>query len=204
MPVAGWIWILIVVAVVLIVLALVAGLAARRRRSAALRQRFGPEYERTVQARDGRRPAEAELRNRQKQREQFTITPLPEPARRRYLEQWRELQTRFVDGPSSVIIEADNLVRQVMGAEGYPVDDFAAGIRLVSVDHPRVADDYRTAHDVYERTRTDEATTEDMRRALLGYRSLLDELLAKGREDTSRWRPGTGGESFFDHPPGER
>jgi hypothetical protein len=202
--VARWIWIVIVAAVVVVVVALIAGLAARRRRSAALRERFGPEYERTVQERDGRRSAEADLRNRQKQREQLTITPLPEPARLRYVQQWQELQTHFVDQPSSAVIEADDLVRQVMGAEGYPVDDFSAQAELVSVDHPRVVDNYRTAHDVYERTRANQASTEDMRRALLSYRSLFDELLAAGPEESSRWRPSTAGDSFFDHPPGER
>ena len=200
---ASWIWILIVVAVVLIVLALTLHAAARRRRSAALREQFGPEYERTVQDRDGRRPAEADLRNRRKQRAQFTVTPLPEPARLRYVEQWRQLQARFVDRPSSAVIEADGLVRQVMGAEGYPMDDFAKQAELVSVDHPHVVENYRVAHDLYDRTRRDQATTEDMRKALLSYRSLFDELLA-GPEESTRWRPGTAGESFFDHPPGER
>lgn len=175
---ATWMWIvLIAVVVVLIVLAL-AALAMRKRRSARLRERFGPEYERTISDRDNRRSAEADLRNRQKQREGLTITPLPEPARLRYTEQWRVVQEHFVDQPATAVIEADGLVRQVMGDEGYPVDDFSAQADVVSVDHPHVVDNYRRAHGIYERTQIQQATTEEMRTALLSYRSLFDELLA--------------------------
>lgn len=177
---AIWAWVLIVVAVV--VVAIILGLALSRRRSAALRQTFGSEYDRTIQARDNRRAAESDLRNRQKQRAQLTITPLPEPTRQRYAQQWRELQERFIDQPSSAVIEADALVKRVMGAEGYPMDDFDAQADLVSVDHPDVVENYRTAHDVCERTQTQQASTEDMRTALLSYRSLFDELLSPSDE----------------------
>jgi hypothetical protein len=93
------------------------------------------------------------------------------------VEQWQELQQRFVDQPSTAVIQADELVRQVMGAEGYPVDDFNAQADLVSVDHPHVVENYRVAHGIYERAQMQRATTEDMRTALISYRSLFDELL---------------------------
>ena len=120
---ATWVWVLIAVAVVvLIVVGLFIAVSAGR--TTRLRKQFGPEYERTMQDRDGRRAAESDLRNRQKQREQLNIHPLAEPARARYAEQWRELQERFIDQPASAVMEADVLVRQVMNDEGYPVDDF--------------------------------------------------------------------------------
>jgi hypothetical protein len=179
--VATWAWVLVAVAIV-VVIAVIVAVSMRNRRTAALRERFGPEYERTVQQREGRHAAEADLRNRQKQRARLDISPLPEPARLRYAEQWRELQERFIDQPSSAVIAADALVRQVMGDEGYPVDDFAAQSDLVSVDHPRVVENYRMAHSVCERTQTQQASTEDMRTALLSYRSLFDELLSAGAD----------------------
>jgi len=174
--VAIWAWVLIGVAVVVLVAAL--AVAMSKRRTTALRDRFGPEYDRTIQTRDGRRAAESDLRSRQKQREQLTISPLPEPTRLRYVGQWQELQERFIDQPTSAVMEADALLQQVMGAEGYPMADFDAQADLVSVDHPRVVDNYRTAHSVYERARAEGASTEEMRTALLSYRSLFDELLA--------------------------
>ena len=187
---AIWAWVLIVAAIV--VLVVVGVVLAANRRSTKLRQQFGPEYERTMEEREGRRAAERDLRSRQKQREQLNIHPLPEPARARYAEQWRELQERFIDQPSSAVLEADALVRQVMNEEGYPVDDFSQQAELVSVDHPRVVENYRIAHNVYERTQNQQASTEDMRTALLSYRSLFDELLHADPTDGRRPAPGNG------------
>lgn len=178
-----WAWIVIAVVVVLVIVALVAAAIARRRRTAGLREHFGPEYDRTLEQRDGRRQAEADLRNRQKEREHLNITPLSDAARTRYAEQWRELQERFVDQPASVVTGADELVRRVMDDEGYPVDDFNSQAELISVDHPELVQNYRTAHGVWERTQRQQATTEDMRTALLSYRSLFDELLGADAGD---------------------
>src|SRR5436309_4516071 len=108
-------------------------LMATNHRTTRLRRDFGPEYERTRQEREGRRAAESDLRNRQKQRSQLNIHGLPEPARARYAEQWHDLQERFIDQPSSAVMEADALVQQVMNEEGYPVDDFTQQADLVSV-----------------------------------------------------------------------
>ena len=183
---ATWVWIVIAVVIVIVLVSIV-GLALTRRRRVGLRETFGPEYGRTLDRRENRRSAETELRNRQKQRAQFTIHPLSEPARARYAGQWRDLQERFIDQPSSAVIEAEMLVQQVMGAEGYPVEDFATQSDVISVDHPRVVENYRRAHGVFERAQTQRATTEDMRTALLCYRSLFDELLAtEGDEGAHR------------------
>jgi transposase InsO family protein len=179
---ATWASILIVIAVVIVV-ALVALMAIRQRRTTTLRRRFGPEYERTVQERDGRRAGEADLLDRQKQRDRLEIKPLAEPARVRFAAEWREVQERFVDEPSSAVVTADGLVYRVMEARGYPVDDFEGQANLISVDHPALVDNYRAAHDVCERARSQQASTEDLRRALLHYRSLFDDLLEPADAD---------------------
>jgi hypothetical protein len=176
-----WIWILILIAVLAIVG--LAAMAATRRRTTTLRQRFGDEYDRTVQAHDDRRAAEAELVGRQKKRAQLDIRPLSEAERLRFAEDWHAVQERFVDEPGKAVLTADSLVGQVMRARGYPVEDFDTQSALVSVDHPKVVENYRFAHGIYERSQTQQASTEDLREAMLRYRSLFDELLgANGAE----------------------
>jgi hypothetical protein len=130
-----------------------------------------------VQARQGRRPAEADLRDREKQRARLDIRPLPEDIRLRFAEEWREVQERFVDQPSDAVVAADRLVYNVMETRGYPMGDFDAQAGLVSVDHPDVVENYRAAHGICERAQQQQASTEELRGALLRYRSLFDELL---------------------------
>jgi hypothetical protein len=188
---ATWAWILI--AVVVIVAALLAATAMRQRRTVMLRRRFGPEYERTVQERDDRRAAESDLRDRQKQRDRLDIRPLAEPARARFAAEWRELQERFVDQPSNAVLAADGLVYRVMSERGYPMDNFEAQAKLISVDHPSVVENYRFAHAVCERAQSQQASTEDLRAALLHYRSLFDDLLQSddaGRKGAAPSRAG--------------
>ncbi len=181
---ATWAWILIAVAIVVVAAVLVA-MAMRQRRTTNLRQRFGPEYDRTVQERDDRRAAEADLRDRQKQRDRLDIKPLAEPTRARFAAEWREIQERFVDQPSNAVVAADGLVYRVMAERGYPMDNFEAQSKLISVDHPAVVENYRFAHGVCERAQSQQATTEDLRGALLRYRSLFDELLQSDDADRS-------------------
>lgn len=173
---ATWAWIVIALAIVAVV-ALVVAIAMRQRKTTMLRQRFGPEYDRAMQERDGRRAAEADLLERQHQREQLDIKPLSETERARFTAEWRQLQERFVDQPSNTVVAADDLVRRVMGARGYPMDNFEAQANLISVDHPSIVENYRFAHGVCERTASREVSTEDLRAALLHYRSLFDDLL---------------------------
>jgi hypothetical protein len=172
---ATWIWVVIAIAVVVVV-ALVA-VGARQRRTAVLRDHFGPEYDRTVENREDRRAAEAELLARQRQRAQFDVQPLPEATRLSFAEEWRELQERFVDQPAQAAGAADALITRVMEARGYPMNDFDTQADLVSVDHPDTVENYRFAHAVQQRAQTRQASTEDLREALLRYRSLFDELL---------------------------
>lgn len=172
---ATWLWIVIVIVVVLIILA--AAMAARRRRTMALRERFGPEYDRTVGAREGQRAAEADLRGRERERARLDIKPLSETARVRYTEEWQVIQQSFVDQPEEATTAGYDLVNRVMEERGYPMRDFDARADLVSVDHPDVVENYRVAHGIHERAQQHQASTEDLREALLRYRSLFEELL---------------------------
>lgn len=172
---ATWVWVVIAIALVVVIALLAVG--ARKRRTAMLRERFGPEYDRAVENRDDRRAAEADLRAREKQRAQFDVKPLPEAARLRFAEEWRDVQERFVDQPTQAVAAADALITGVMEARGYPMKDFDAQAELVSVDHPDVVENYRFAHAIRRRSQTQQASTEDLREALLRYRSLFDRLL---------------------------
>jgi hypothetical protein len=172
---AIWVWILIAIAVVVIVV--LVAMVARQRRAAALRQRFGPEYDRAVEARDDRKAAEADLREREKQRALLDIRPLPEDTRARFAREWQDLQERFVDEPADAVVAADRLVNIVMDARGYPMGDFDTQADLVSVDHPQVVENYRVAHGIHGRAQARQASTEDLREGLLRYRSLFEELL---------------------------
>ena len=172
---AAWVWVVIVIAVVVVV-ALVA-VGARKRRTAMLRGHFGPEYDRAVENSEDQRAAEANLRAREKQRAQFDLQPLPEATRLSFASEWRDLQERFVDQPAQATGAADTLITRVMEARGYPMKDFDAQAELVSVDHPDTVENYRFAHAIQQRAKTQQASTEDLREALLRYRSLFDELL---------------------------
>jgi hypothetical protein len=167
--------IVIIAIVAIVVIAAVAFLLARKRRTAALRERFGPEYERTV--REHGTKAESMLTQRVKRVEKFRIRELAADERERFVSEWRSVQTRFVDDPNGAVSSADDLVSRLMAARGYPMSDFDQRAADISVDHPRVVDNYRAGHEIALRHRRGEATTEDLRNALIYYRSLFDELL---------------------------
>src|SRR3954471_4428103 len=184
-----WVWVLLIVVLVVVVLAAVA--VMRRRRTENLRGRFGPEYDRAVEASDDRRNAEQELLDRARRRDQLDIRPLPEAARARYAEQWRGIQERFIDDPAGSVGSAHTLLDQVMAERGYPTTDFEEQADLVSVDHPRVVENYRAAYAVHQRQSTGQASTEDMRDALVRYRSLFEDLLHPEAPDATDARDGT-------------
>lgn len=167
---------IIIIAVVVVAVLIIAWFVARKRRSEALRQRFGPEYERTVRE-QGPARAESELLERKQRVDKFSIRELGAAERERFITEWRAVQARFVDDPKGSVGEADNLVTRVMQARGYPMSDFEQRAADISVDHPRVVDNYRAAHEIALRHRRGEATTEDMRNAIIYYRSLFEELL---------------------------
>ena len=171
-----WAWILIVVAVVVVLVAIGLWIAQRMRRRRALRERFGPEYDRSVESARSRRKAEGDLAERAEKRERLDIRALPPDARQRYVTRWSEVERRFVDRPQVAVVEADDLVTQVMDERGYPVENFESQAKLISVDHPEVVDKYRSAHNIYTRTTSGDADTEQLRRAVVAYRDLFEEL----------------------------
>ena len=176
---------LVAILVVVILLALLAFFAGRQRRSRKLQDTFGPEYDRTVEEAGDRRAAETELRERTERRAGFDIVPLESEARARYIEAWRSTQAQFVDEPVEATREADRLITSVMRDRGYPVDDFEQRAADISVDHPQVVDDYRAAHAIAAANDRSEASTEDLRQALVHYRSLFEELLEDRHPDRS-------------------
>ena len=170
-------WVLVIVVVVLLVV--VGLLLLRQRRSAQLREGFGPEYDRALDEHGDQRAAEAELRERRDRRRSYDIKPLDESARQRYIERWKATQAKFVDQPASALTDADELVAEVMRERGYPVEDFDQQAADVSVDHPHVVENYRKAHAIH---RERDASTEDLRQAMVHYRALFAELLEPEHE----------------------
>lgn len=179
-----WIWVLIVVVVVLVILAAVLAATGRSRRR-HLQERFGPEYERTVEGADRRRQAERDLREREERHDELDLRPLSEASRERYTQQWQEMQQGFVDRPQVAVADADRLITDLMRERGYPVDDFETRSELVSVDHPDVVENYRTAHGIAQRTIEGRTSTEDLRQAVISYRALFEEMLVDDAASTN-------------------
>lgn len=168
---------LLIVVAVVAVLAVGSWLFYQRRQSEHLRSRFGPEYEHEVEEKGSRRKAEAELADREKRVKKLDIRPLEPAARRGFVERWKEVQARFVDNPPGAVGEADDLLGEVMRTRGYPVSDFDHRAADISVDHPEVVKHYRAGHDIAVRHERGEASTEELRQAMIHYRALFDELV---------------------------
>jgi len=171
--------VLALVATLIVIVAVAVWLYMRKRRNttAGLRQKFGTEYDRAVLAHGSNSKAEAQLADREKRIEKLNIRDLDAMEHERYSKQWQAVQSRFVDSPKGAVAEADDLVSSVMKARGYPVADFEQRAADISVDHPRVVENYRSAHEIALRVGKDEATTEDLRTAMIHYRSLFEELV---------------------------
>ena len=171
-----------VIAVVAVLLFLiVAALAVLwimgRRRSDALRERFGPEYDRAVDSAGNRRGAEADLRDRQRRVDSLDIVELSPDEADAFGSEWRQVQANFVDHPSEAVGEADRLVTRVMERRGYPVADFDQRAADISVAYPEVVAEYREARTVAVKNADGGASTEELRQAMLHYRALFSELL---------------------------
>jgi hypothetical protein len=170
--------------VIAVAVMLVAGIAIwlfiRKRRTEGLRTRFGgAEYDRALQEGGNRRHAEAGLDKRTDRVESLHIHPLGLGDRTRFVESWRRVQARFVDGPGGAVTEADQLLGYVMSTRGYPVSDFEQRAADISVDHPLVLENYRSAHKIAVRQEQGQASTEELRQAMIHYRTLFDELIAE-------------------------
>jgi len=174
----------IAVVVTLVVVGLVWA-ATTRARSRRLHERFGSEYDRTVADAPTKREAEAQLAEREQRRKELDIRPLSPAVAAGYAEEWRQVQARFVDDPEGALGDADTLVHRVMSDRGYPMTSFDEEADLVSVDHPEVVENYRAAHDVHASDGS-EASTEEMRRAMVHYRALFDDLLETGHAGARR------------------
>jgi hypothetical protein len=171
-------WIIVAGVVVIALLALAAWFfSQKKKQSARLQQRFGAEYDRTMGELGGRTKAESELKAREKRVEALTITPLAPAEAARFAQAWDALQARFVDNPKGVVVQADQLVRELMLKRGFPMGDFERRAADISVDHPTVVEHYRAAQAIAVRDERGEADTEELRKAVVHYRVLFDEML---------------------------
>lgn len=166
-----------IVIIAVLVIALIA-VVTMRQRSQRLRDRFGPEYEREVERTGSPNRAERELEARERRYKKLDIRPLTPGARQRYSDEWRAIQARFVDDPSGAVTEAERVLEQVMRDRGYPLDaDPSRRVEDLSVEHSAVIDNYRLASDIARRNQRHEASTEELRRATVSYRTLFEDLL---------------------------
>ena len=170
-------WIIIAAVVALGLVAIGAWFFYQKQQSHKLQERFGPEYNRTVNELGSRTKGESELKAREKRVERLDILPLAPPEAARFSEAWQALQGRFVDNPKGVVVQAEQLVRELMEKRGYPMGDFERRAGDISVDHPDVVANYRSAQAIALRERQGSADTEELRKAVVHYRALFDELL---------------------------
>jgi len=180
----------IIIAIIVMVAAGIGGLLfTRKRRTERLRTQFGGvEYARAVNEGGGRRKAEAALDQRADRVEGLHIRPLAAGDRARFVESWGRVQARFVDGPGGAVTDADRLLGDVMSTRGYPVSDFEQRAADISVDHPQVLENYRAAHQTALRQANGQANTEDLRQAMIHYRTLFEELVAEPQEQAQAAR----------------
>jgi hypothetical protein len=169
-----------IVIAVIVVAGIAIWLFVRKRRTERLRAQFGgAEYTRTVKQGGSRRHAEAALDERTERVEGLHIRPLAPGDRARFVESWRRVQARFVDGPGGAVTDADQLLGDVMSTRGYPVSDFEQRAADISVDYPLVLENYRSAHEIAIRQTRGQASTEELRQAMIHYRTLFDELVGE-------------------------
>ena len=166
----------IVIIIAVIAIAFAFWMFIEKRRTQRLRTQFGSEYDRMVEA-SGRKRAETELESRARRVQKFQIHKLSNEEQARFAESWRREQAHFVDDPRSAVENADHLVGEVMRARGYPVGEFERRAADLSVDHSQVVQNYRAAHDIALRDSRGEASTEDLRHAMVCYRALFEDLL---------------------------
>ena len=181
---------------IIIIVSVVAALAIiaaawmfiQKKRTDQLRSRFGPEYQRMLETDGDRRHAEAVLKERQQRVDKLDIRPLSAEDRQRFEQAWKREQAHFVDDPKGAVAEADRLIGEAMRARGYPLGDFEQRAADISVDHPMVVENYRLAHEIALKDRRNEAGTEELRKAMVHYRALFEDLLetraAVAREGT--------------------
>jgi hypothetical protein len=170
---------IVLIAIVVLAVALAAFMIIRKERSKKLKGRFGPEYDRLVSTSGSQKLAEDEMAKRQKRIEKLPLRELDRREMDRFSASWKAVQAQFVDAPREAVALADSLVRDVMAARGYPMADFEQRAADISVDHPNVISNYRTAHDIAVRDAAGTTNTEDLRQAMVHYRALFEDLLGQ-------------------------
>jgi len=176
-----WIWIGLVALTLIVIIGLIAR-GSRRSRTDSLREKFGSEYDHAVSEAGNRKRGERELVNRAQEVEKYDIRPLSASERERYRGDWQRVEQHFIERPTTAVVEADELVADIMRVQGYPMGDFEKHAAHLSVTHPRVIEHYRAGHGVIEGA-PGSASTEDMRQSMLHYRVLIEQLLGEGRGD---------------------
>jgi hypothetical protein len=171
--------ILIILAALVLAIGIALWMYVQKQRTQKLRSKFGPEYDKAIADHRDRGHAESELRKRTARVAGFNIQPLEAEDRARFTEDWRREQSRFVDDPRAAVNHADTLVQDVMHRRGYPVGDFDQNATDLSVDHPRVVENYRIAHEIALREGQGTSNTEDLRKAMVSYRVLFEDLLVE-------------------------
>ena len=178
-------WLIVVIVVVAIaVLGAVIWLVTQEMQRKRLQQRFGPEYDRTVEESDNPRAAQRELAERERRHKELDIRPLSASARERYAREWAQVQEKFVDEPSTAVAEADQLLVALMGERGYPTEGYEQQVADLSVRHAKTLEHYRAAHTTQQKR--DGASTEDLRDAMVRYRTVFEDLLTDGADDEHR------------------
>jgi FtsZ-interacting cell division protein ZipA len=169
---------IVLVVVAILIIALLGGLYLRKRKTttAGLRKKFGSEYDRAVLVHGSERKAEAKLEDRAKRVDSLNLRDLDMAEHERFSQRWEAVQTAFIDSPKGAVAAADDLVSSLMMARGYPMSDFDQRAADISVDHSRVVENYRSAHEIALRVGKDQASTEELRTAMIHYRSLFEEL----------------------------
>ncbi|RPF71605.1 hypothetical protein [Aurantiacibacter spongiae] len=175
--------IIIVIAVILIAFAIWASI--RKKRTDHLRDQFGEEYDRTLEAQGGRDAAEANLEAREERVKTLDIRPLTSEEHARFADEWREVKSVFVDSPTEAVLHADRMLATMMTAKGFPMADFDHRFEDLTVNHADVARHYRAGHDIADRHNTGETTTEDMRQAMKHYEALYDRLVSDAERGAS-------------------
>jgi hypothetical protein len=178
-------WLIVVIVVVAVaVLGAVIWLVTKEMQRKRLQQRFGPEYDRAVEEKENPRAAQRELAERERRHKELDIRPLSASARERYTREWAQTQEKFVDHPSDAVTEADRLLVSLMAERGYPTEGYEQQVADLSVRHAKTLEHYRAAHATqHERTG---ASTEDLRDAMVHYRTVFEDLLTDGADDHER------------------
>src|SRR3569833_2383395 len=175
-------WLIVVIVVVAVaVLGAVIWLVTLEMQRKRLLQRFGPEYDRTVEESDNPRAAQRELAERERRHKELDIRPLSASARERYAREWAQVQEKFVDEPTTAVADADRLLVALMGERGYPTEGYEQQLSDLSVRHAKTLEHYRAAHATQQKS--DGASTEDLRDAMVRYRTVFEDLLTDGADD---------------------